>query len=1139
MTPALDADLDAASVERSVELAERLLHDADAHRTRGDRRREARLARLVEHPDARRLVLGLTDEVLRIRRPARAARRLADLARGGGDGGLRPLDRLALRVGSRLASLVPGAVLPLVTARVRGEAAPVTRPADDPGFARYAAHRAAEGYALNVNLLGEAVLGDAEAARRLDAVLARLRRPDVANVSVKLSSVCAQLNVLAFEAEVERAAEPLRRLLHAAAGCTPPKLVTLDMEEHRDLELTVATFRRVLDEPGLEQLVAGIAIQAYLPDAEAALLELAGWAEDRCRRGGAPIRVRLVKGANLSMERVEAALNGWPQAPFASKAEVDASYKRLLDLVLDQRWGGAIRVGVGSHNLFDVAWAMVQRERHGATDRVELEMLEGMAEPEAAAVRDAAGGLLLYAPVVPRQDFDAAVAYLARRLEENAAPEHFLRALVLQRQGRDTSLWADERRRFVESVRRRHEPLEDGGRRQDRATERHGEAPAPFANAPDTDWSQLANRRWIADELARWWDAPVTVVTAVVGGEEVAQPLTGTSLDPSAPGEPGYRYVEADLATVDLAVATAAAGGRTWAARPAAERRAILARVAARLADDRGRLLACMATDAGKTVLEGDPEVSEAIDFARYYGEQALELDALRAEGLAFEPHGVVVVAAPWNFPLAIPAGGVLAALAAGSGVVLKPAPETVLTARLLADACWGAGVPTDVLQFLPCDDGEVGRHLITSPGVAAVVLTGAYETARLFQGWRPRLALHAETSGKNAVVITATADLDLAVRDLVRAAFGHAGQKCSAASLAIVEAGVHDDPAFSNRLRDAVESLAVGPAGDLRSVVGPLIRPPEGALASALTELGPGERWLVEPRRLDATGHLWRPGVKTGVRPGSPFHLTECFGPVLGVMRADDLDHAIELQNAVPFGLTGGIFALDPAEVARWLERVEVGNAYVNRHITGAIVRRQPFGGWKRSAVGTTRKAGGPGYVASLGRWTEVGSRPPADADVSFRQAWREMTAEHDPSALVVERNGLRCLPLPRGVLVRLGDGATDDDARTALVAARVVGIAVSVSSAVGRSLGEVEVVVEHDEQLARRLPGLALDKVRLLGSGGDELYRAAVDAELELDDHPVVGVGRVELAHWSREQSVSETRHRYGIVAEEIQPI
>ena len=435
-----------------------------------------------------------------------------------------------------------------------------------------------------------------------------------------------------------------------------------------------------------------------------------------------------------------------------------------------------------------------------------------------------------------------------------------------------------------------------------------------------------------------------------------------------------------------------------------------------------------MIVDGAKTVTEADPEVSEAVDFARYYARALGAGDIV--DGCRLDPLGVVVVAPPWNFPLSIPAGGVLAALAAGNAVLLKPALEAVLVGWHLVQSLWSAGIPRDILQFVPCPDDEVGRGLISDPRVDAVILTGSVETARRFLEWRPDLRLFAETSGKNAIVVTSLADRDQAVRDLVRSAFGHNGQKCSAASLAICEAEVYDDPVFRRQLRDAAASLAVGSAWEPASRVTPLTQPPGAALRRALTALDPGEEWLLEPRPIGREAPLWSPGIKLGVAPGSFFHRTECFGPVLGLMRAAHLDEAIDLANDQPFGLTSGIQSLDDREIARWLDRIEAGNLYVNRFITGAIVGRQPFGGWKASSVGGGAKAGGPNYVLQLCRVREDAG--PADAAASYERAWREhFSPAHVPIPLLGERNAFRYRPCAR-VLVRAETGAPPDGRRS-----------------------------------------------------------------------------------------------------------
>ena len=1056
------------SPEAAVRLAEQLLRDAEVATSRSERRRSQRLGRLLSDPAGRELLFTLTDQVLRAPTARRSMRRLRTLVDEGLPPVLGPVDRIGLRLAGLGSRLAPGPVALAVRARVRAETRGVILPAADPAFARHLSRRRKAGVRVNVNLLGEAILGDDEADARLAAVVGLVRRPDVDHVSVKISALCANLDVLAFDASVDRIAERLRTVYAAALESDPPTFVNLDMEEYRDLDLTVAAFRRVLDEPAFGDLAAGLALQAYVPDSHDVLADLSAWAAERHGRA----RVRLVKGANLAMERVEAELAGWPQAPYASKAEVDASFKRMLDVALA---GPSLGIGAGSHNLFDVAWALVQPDQ-----RVEIEMLEGMAPAQARAVQEEAGSVLLYAPVVAQDDFAASIAYLSRRLDENAGAENFLRALFSLEPGSDT--WFAERDRFLAAVADRDRVSTAPRRIQDRTREQRAFDPdEPFANEPDTDFTVAANREWVACHLTEDRPPPRPPLVTTTDG-------------------------------IDDRVARARSAFPGWASTTTAERRALLSRAAEVMAAARGRTIAVMAHETAKTVREGDTEVSEGVDFTRWAAEQTRLLDDLSTDGLTCEPVGPVLVAAPWNFPYAIPTNGVVSALAAGNTVLLKPAPEAVAVGAELVRQLHEAGIPEDVVQLITCPDDDVGRHLVTHDDLGTVVLTGAYETAQLFLDWKPSLRLIAETSGKNALVVTGGADLDLAIRDLVRSAFGHAGQKCSAASLAILDAEVHDRTTFLPRLADAVRSLRVGPAQDLTTMMGPLIGPPTDKLRRALTTLEEGESWLVEPRCLDDE-RLWSPGVKVGVRPGSWFHQTECFGPVLGVMRARDLDEAIALQNGTPFGLTGGLHSLDPTEIERWTDAVEVGNAYVNRHVTGAIVRRQPFGGWRRSSVGPGAKTGGPD---DLLRFVRVGGRAAGGGDL---QAWwdRHFGVEQDPSGLAAEANVLRYRPLPRGVLVRAGED--EDDVTAVRAAARLAGTPVAVSPA-----------TEDEADLVRRLESARPERLRVLEPVGDGVRRACHRLDVTVDETPATHHGRIELRCWLREQAVSRTRHRHG---------
>lgn len=1036
----------------AVALVRQWLAAAEATLTRKERRDRRRFQLLTGDARSVAFTMAFCDRVLRPESDTAAADELRAVARPPLPRFLSPADRLLLRAGAALGPLLPGVVLPLARRRLRRIVGGLVADREDRALTRHLRTLRSAGYRVNANLLGEHVLGDGEAAHRLAATIELLARDDVSYVSVKASTVASQLNLWAYDDTLERVKRGLRELYRAAGT----KFVNLDMEEHADLRLTVDAFRQLLDEPELRGIDAGIVLQAYLPDSVEVLAELVEWAGARHDAGGGTIKIRIVKGANLAMERVDAAMHGWAQAPYATKADTDANYKRLLDWALDRERLRAVRIGVASHNLFDVAWALSLAERRGVADRVELEMLQGMAVGIDRTVLAATGSLLLYTPVVAAADFDTALAYLFRRLEENSGGENFLRSMFDL--GTDEAAFDVERARFEAAVAARWTV--------GAVPRRLGETRPPadgFRNEPDTDPTDVDARRRIVDAVRR---GPGT-------------PLPPEVTDPHA---------------VDRIVAAARAAAPAWRDRSPADRRDVLRRVGDELAARRAELLAVMAHEAHKTVAEGDGEVSEAVDFARYYAEHA---PGLRGDLAArFEPLGVVAVVPPWNFPLAIPAGGTLAALAAGNTVILKAAPQTPRCAAALAEACRAAGVPADALQLLRCPDEVVGERLITSPGIDGVILTGAAETAELFTRLAPGTPLFAETSGKNTIVVLPDADLDLAAADLVRSAFGHGGQKCSAASLGVLVGDVYRSARFRRQLVDAARSMAVGPATEPASVVAPLIGPPGDDLRRALTSLDAGERWLLEPRLVDPDRHLWSPGIKDGVAPGSWFHRTECFGPVLGLAAAADLDEAIAFQNGTAFGLTGGLHTLDPAEVERWLERVEVGNAYVNRAITGAIVQRQPFGGWKRSVVGPGAKAGGPNYVAQLGRWTDAEGPVPNDAEVAAA-----LLQDHDPTGLFCESNVLRYRPFRRLVVRVERDARPEDVAR------------------VRRAIDALGLTAELGDSTDA-------DRIRVVGTS----TLPALGPWPYVDDRPVVGDGRIELLRYVREQAVSRTRHRFG---------
>ncbi|MEV7611132.1 bifunctional proline dehydrogenase/L-glutamate gamma-semialdehyde dehydrogenase [Microbacterium sp. NPDC089320] len=1205
--------------DRAVELARRWVIEAAAADVDPA---AARLAGVLQDADGLPFTLGFVDGVMRPESLSAAASQLHRIAPIVPDF-LPWYLRSAVRIGGGVAPMLPTPVVPIARRVLRDMVGHLVVDARPEKLGPAIAKIRESGARLNLNLLGEAVLGEAEAQRRLEGIHDLIRRPDVDYVSVKVSAIVSHISMWAFDEVVDSVVERLLPLYLTAAS--DRTFINLDMEEYRDLDLTIAVFTRILEDPRLEGLEAGIVLQAYLPDALPALQQLTAWARERVDRGGAPIKVRLVKGANLAMERVEARMHGWAQATYDTKLDTDANYLRCLDWALRPENVAAVRLGIAGHNLFGIAYAWLLAGERGvrAVDLgsesaansqppIEFEMLLGMAQGQVQAVSREVGEVLLYVPVVKPREFDVAISYLVRRLEENASSENFLSAAF--RLGDDEALFARERDRFLDAVDRSTSPTLQVGalRSQDRLAPVHESLrPVPVAPAPEEGLTQavLGISRGSDDATGPFLETAVYAPRELDETTGGAPGFTNTpDSDPSLPANRdwareitarvpdsalGVSTIEAaridDADALDNTIARVHDAAALWGARPAAERAEVLWRAAAALEGRRGDLIEVAASETGKVFAEADIEVSEAVDFARYYAAKARELDAVA--GAAFEPARVTVVTPPWNFPLAIPAGGVLAALAAGSGVVFKPAPQSRRCAAVIAETLWEVGVPRDVLALVDIEEGDLGRELISHDSVDRVILTGSWETAALFRSWRPDLPLLAETSGKNAMIITASADLDLAVADLVRSAFGHAGQKCSAASLAILVGPVGRSQRFARQLADATRSLHVGWPTDPLAEVGPVIERPEGKLAWALTELEGDEQWLIEPAVStdDPTGRLWRPGIRVGVRPGSRFHTEEFFGPVLGVMHAPTLERAIELQNAVDYGLTAGLHTQDPAELALWLDRVQAGNLYVNRGITGAIVQRQPFGGWKRSSVGPGAKAGGPNYLIGLGSWRSSGSGTPSStlhlrgldsritdlieaaqpsldfeafewlrrSALSDALAWdREFGQVRDVSHLGVERNLFRYRPVPVAIRAT-ADAGWQELLRVVVAAVRagagfVLSTPVGLPAAVRHALGELgaTVYMETDEEWIERMrrrddaselpessDELRPSRVRLVGPRGSvaALHHALAvavdgDPDLAVYDGEVTSAGRIELLPFVHEQAIAITAHRYG---------
>lgn len=1155
----------------SIELASLMLEEARGTQTRFEKRQQRQLARMMDDPKGKVFTTTMTDECFRSQNVRRVAHQMIFLLKKYGVPRYLSIGRrLQLLAFKAVGWMAPQLFVPLAKRLLRKETSTVILPGEAAQLMKHLEQRKSEQVRINLNHLGEAILGEEEACRRLQTYLDDLAKPGIEYISVKVSTICSQINLRAWEETLSILSQRLQQLYRAAMnhpytkpdGTTALKFVNLDMEEYRDLHLTIALFCRVLDQPEFFHHSAGIVLQAYLPDASRLQVDLTEWAIRRVAAGGAPIKIRIVKGANLAMEQVDASLHGWPQTPYISKDEVDANYKRMVLYGCRPEHARAAHLGIASHNLFDIAFGILLRAENQIENEVCFEMLEGMAEPMRRVVQQLTGDILLYCPAATQEEFQNAVAYLIRRLDENTAPQNFLRQAFSLKPG--TFEWDEQVALFAQACDNCNNVSVTPRRKQNRTLPPESlKLTAPFENEPDTDWAIPVNTAWVVEMVRRWQSHTMPHIPLVIDQTEVAQGLPkAIANDPSEPNTRRYTYTLASMAQVDQALTCAKKSEQEWGTLAATERSKLLANVAQVIRRYRGDLIGAMVVSCAKTAQEADVEVSEAIDFAEYYRRNLLDLQHLT--DIRWKPKGTVVVAPPWNFPLSIPAGGILAALAAGNTVIFKPAREAVLIGWIIAQLCWEAGIPKKVLQFLTCEDESVGSALVKDSRVNAVILTGATATARLLLKMRPGLDLLAETGGKNSLIVTAMADRDLAVRDLIQSAFGHAGQKCSACSLAILETEIYHDFHFRQQLRDAASSLPVGPSWDFQSRLTPLIHPPGPDLLRALTTLEPGEEWLLEPKVSPLNPNLWTPGIKIGVSEGSFTHRTELFGPVLGVMRADNLSHAIKLANAVPYGLTAGIHTLDEREQRYWIDHIEAGNCYVNRGITGAIVQRQPFGGCKDSSFGRGAKAGGPNYLMQLMK-TEQYTLPahvdevnPAVAALnkhvrkqgfsnSLLAIWQRSIGSYaffwnlhfklqrDISLILGQDNLFGYRPQP--LILRVKGDDRSMDLFLVCAAALTCGTPIQISGEPGslkplEGLGKpkIDFVEESDAQFVARLRQQPFPRVRCLSRLSPFLQQALAELGARVLDTPPVANGRLELLNYLREMSISIDYHRYG---------
>jgi len=828
--------------------------------------------------------------------------------------------------------------------------------------------------AFTLDVAGEATVSDKEASamqRRYLDLLRRLapvakswpslRQIDAAahgpiprvHLSVKASALCARFDPLDPDTETA-VRDRLRSLLREAARLEAA--ITLDMEQHAYKDLTLAIFRALLEEKEFQEKPhAFIALQAYLRDAEEDLTALIRWARERKRRVG----VRLVKGAYWDSEIAWAKQKSWPIPVFLDKSETDANYERMSRLLLENY--DIMDAAFGSHNIRSLSHAITAAKHLGIPENgYEIQMLYGMAEPIRQAIIGNGQRVRVYLPV---GELLPGMAYLIRRLMENTSNTSFLRQTYAEEKDIETLILAPS-------------PSEEAAPFSPKTRgATHPAAPSDFFNEPPIDFSRREDRDRFARALREVERKLGRRYRLWIGEEEKNTENWIDSVNPASPREIVGQVPLAGRKEADEAVAAALNFLPKWRATPAQERAAVLFRAASLMRERRLELAAWELFEVGKGWREADADVTEAIDYLEYYGREMLRLAEPRltqhlpgeSNLYLYEPRGIAVVIAPWNFPLAILTGMTTAALVTGNCTIVKPAEQSPVMGAQLLQVLREAGLPPLACQLLQ-GRGELGAYLVRHPAVHLIAFTGSREvgleilreayTHQPGQNHVKRVVC--EMGGKNAIIVDGDADLDEAIIHIIDSAFGYQGQKCSAASRIVIVEEVHDR--LVERLVEAVKSLKIGPPKEPRHFIGPVIDATAHTKIAGYIDLGKQEGKCLLEMAAPQDGFFIGPTIFSEIQPHHRLAQEEIFGPVLSVIRARDFDEALEVANRSSYALTGGLFSRSPAHIEKARKEFRVGNLYINRSITGAVVQRQPFGGLKLSGIGS--KAGGPDYL-------------------------------------------------------------------------------------------------------------------------------------------------------------------------------
>lgn len=1022
-----------------------------------------------------------------------------------------------------------------------------------------------KGIGVVIHRLKNKVFSDVDVSNNLKDYLSDLKNPLIANIQVSISQICQGTNPRKFGAYKIKAIESLKTLYRAAMkspilyadGKKKSKKVVLISSSYDEMLLAYEVFNQVIQEKEFYAYPGSISLASNIPESYELLKSLTFLAKERKKSGGAALNVHIHKGYNFQKEKIKAAIENQELPIFNSKEEVDANFIKLIEFALDRENIMSLNVTVENHNLFDVSFCLLQAAKNHCLSYLNFSFQQGLFAPFLDVLKNIHANVNCLVPITDYETFNQALEYIFQTIDQITEKSSFYNFIVTSQIG--TPQWIAQSKKFLESF--NHQSISHLGKKIISQNRNSTFLSEPFSNTRMIDFSIEQNRKKFADLAKMWIKHKHDNIPLQIAGEEIFNADISSKLLFPREEVNQYNFCVAGKAHLETALEIATQFAEKQKNILFGDRAKILQNIANKIASVKEEFIGLICQETGKLIHEADAEVCLSIDLAEVYAKSALEFSKLTS--VQFFPKGTVAVLSSWEMPFSDAINAILAAFVTGNCIIFKPHSEAVLVGYKLCQLLWEEGISKQVLQFLPSNKEELSQELIKSWPIDLVFYNGDPAFTHKIYKSRPDVDLVADPYGKNCIIISSFCDPDLAIEAIVNSSLTFAGQANTCVNLAIIDADLYDDAQFMQRLKNAFLDVKVGSFYEENVDMGPLMHSPKQLIKRSLSKLDYGEKWLLPPMQKTTDSAFWSPGVKLDVRPYGFSHMQEKLGPVISLMRSEDLKHSLEMANLIPHKSCLLFISLNEKEHKKVIEKSQYSNVFINRGLTHFVAKRQVFGLSQLNALSPGFKIAGSNFLLQFMKIQETSlpqRKGPIHENVgaltalldemdigndklalwaasisNYSFAWQKMQKHIDNCKIIGQDNFIKLVPLKR-ICLRIDKNSDFFDAIRICAACITVGAELEIS--IDESLEmlsfylipSIVVIRESLSELIRRVERGKIAKIRCAGSAPYELIKHSHDNFVPCITDPVVSTGRIELMHYLKEVSLSYDYHRYG---------